>query len=429
MDNSADVAKKGPETNNACKRATGAGGSCKDTESKDKTDVEMTMGKHVGLTTAVSLIVGSVIGSGIFISPKGVLEDTGSVALCLIVWTGSGIIAFLGGLVYAELGMIVKKSGGEYAYIRQAFGNVLAYLYAWTSIMVIKTSSIAITSLTFAEYLTTLFEMCGQSEIPKNLIAAIALVTIALVNGYSTNLAARVQIAFTVAKVGALIVIIVGGMVKLAKGWRMELMTGFEGTTESPSTIALAFYGALFAYDGWNNLNYVTEELQNPTRNLPLANIAGILLVMVIYILTNISYYSVMTKQELLDAQAVAVLWADRVIGAAAIIIPISVMISTFGAANGSAFSTNRIVHVAARDKNLPTILSYIHYKRRTPLPSIIFTCLVALLMIIPGDIASLIDFFSFTSWLFYGLTFSSLVVLRFTIKDVQRPYKVPFPS
>ncbi|XP_041376668.1 b(0,+)-type amino acid transporter 1-like [Gigantopelta aegis] len=208
-----------PEATTVCKRATGADGSCKDTESKDKTDVEieMTMGKHVGLTTAVSLIVGSVIGSGIFISPKGVLEDTGSVALCLIVWAGSGIIALLGGLVYAELGMIVKKSGGEYAYLRQAFGNVFAYLYAWTSIMVIKTSSIAVISLTFAEYVDTLFEMCGHPEIPKKLVAAVALVTVALVNGYSTNLAARVQIVFTVAKVGALIVIIVGGMVKLAE--------------------------------------------------------------------------------------------------------------------------------------------------------------------------------------------------------------------
>ncbi|XP_041376698.1 b(0,+)-type amino acid transporter 1-like [Gigantopelta aegis] len=389
---------------------------------------QITMGKHVGLPSGISLIVGTIIGSGIFISPKSVLKDTGSIGLCLIVWAASGIIALFGGLVYAELGLVVKKSGGEYAYIREAFGNVPAFLFAWTSVVVIRTSSLSIICLTFAEYVDTFFEMCGQPEIPKKLVAALAIVTVALVNGYSTNLAARVQVVFTVAKLLALVVIIIGGIVKLAQGSRKELDTGFLDTNESPSTIALAFYGALWAYDGWNNLNYVTEELQNPKRNLPIANITGVVLVTAVYIMTNISYFAVMTRQELLDAPAVAVLWGDRVIGAAAVLIPVAVMISTFGAANGTAFTANRVTYVAARDNNLPAILSYIHYKNRTPLPSMIFTCTLSLMMIIPGNIGSLIDFFSFTAWMFYGMAFTALIVLRFTKKDAERPYKVPIP-
>ncbi|XP_012942202.2 b(0,+)-type amino acid transporter 1, partial [Aplysia californica] len=161
-------------------------------------------------------------------------------------------------------------------------------------------------------------------------------------------------------------------------------------------------------------------------RNLPRAIIVSVSSVIVIYALTNIGYLSVMTTTELLDADAVAVLWGDRVLRGASVIIPLSVMVSTFGSTNGTAYAGGRSVFAAARDGNFPEVFSLITVKQMTPLPSMVFTICLAIVFVLLGDIASLINFFSFTAWLFYGATFASLVVFRFKYKDTPRPYKVP---
>ncbi|XP_041376052.1 b(0,+)-type amino acid transporter 1-like [Gigantopelta aegis] len=390
-------------------------------------DSTISLKKQVGLISGVALIAGTMIGSGIFISPTGVLIATGSVGLSMVVWAGCGIIAMLGALTYAELGTLITKSGAEYSYLFEAFGPIPAFLYAWTSVIVTKTSSMAIICLAFAEYVfDPIFDDCGPPEVIKKLLAAAAVVTIAVINCYSVKLASWVQVVFTFIKIAALVIIIVGGFVKLGEGNTQYLAEGFKDSVQSPSVIALAFYDGLWAYDGWNNLNYVTEELVNPYVNLPRAIWIALPLVTVLYLLTNISYLSVMSKEKMISSPAVASTWATRVLGPAAVLVPICVACSTFGAANGTCFTGGRLVYAAAREGHLPEILSYVHVKNYTPLPSLVLTTFIALLMIIPGDIYSLIDLFSFASWLFYGLTFASLVVLRFTKKHDHRPYKVP---
>lgn len=402
------------------------------TGEEHKVEVEVAgsgrMIRSLGLVGGSSIIIGTIIGSGIFVSPKGVLASTGSVGLSIIVWIFSGVISFMGALCYSELGTLMEQSGGEYLYLGEAFGRVVGFLYAWTSVMVIRPSSLAIISLTFAEYCSTVFGLCGAPLVPVKLTAAAALVTVGVVNCYSATLAARVQIVFTMAKLGALVIIIIGGIVRLGQGMTSVLDTGFSGTQDNPATVSLAFYSALWAYDGWNNLNYVVEELEHPEKNLPRANLLAVLVVTAVYTLTNVSYLTVMTTEQLLASPAVAVTWGDTVLGVAAIIIPLSVMISTFGAANGTAFSGGRVLYAAARNGDLPDVMSYIHCNKLTPLPSLIFTVGLALLMIIPGDIGSLIDFFSFTAWLFYLLTFLSLIYFRFRTKYryAKRAYSVP---
>ncbi|ESP01874.1 hypothetical protein LOTGIDRAFT_225086 [Lottia gigantea] len=398
----------------------------KDTPSTILEVEKIALKRNLGLVGAVSMIVGTIIGSGIFVSPKGVLKSTGSVGLSLIVWVGAGVIGTLGGLSYAELGTLLPKSGGEYVYLKEGLGDIPAFLFSWTSVIVTRTSSLAIIALTFAAYTDSFFELCGGPQIPVKLIAVIVLILVGIVNSWSTKLASQVQIFFTFAKVISLVIIIIGGFVKLGEGKTSVLETGFKGTTQSPFIVALAFYNALWAYDGWNNLNIVTEELQNPNRNLPLANVLSMVIVIVIYLLTNVSYLTVMSVQQLLASPAVAVTWGDKVLGAASILMPLSVMVSTFGGANGSAYTGGRVVFAAARDGFLPEILSYVHCKNFTPLPSMLCTIFISLLMIIPGDIGGLIDLFSFTAWCFYGMTFLSLIILRFKMKNKERPYKVP---
>jgi len=387
---------------------------------------EVHLKKEVGLIGGISLIVGTIIGSGIFISPKGVLEMTGSVGLSLVVWCGSGMLALLGGLCYCELGTLVKKSGGEYAYIKEAFGSVPAFLFAWTSNFFIRTSSIAIISLTFAEYTTDLFPYCGKAELPTKIVAALVIVTLMVVNIYSVAFSNRLNILFTVTKLAALAIIMVGGVVRLAQGHTDQFNDSFSGSIKSPSVIALAFYQALWAYDGWNNLNYITEEIEKPNKNLPRAIVIAIVLVTIVYLFTNIGYLTAMTPRELLDSNAVAVTWGDRVLGGASIILPIAVLFSTFGAANGTIFGGGRVVYVAGREGHLPELLSFVHVHNLTPLPSIIFTCIISLVMIGISNISSLVDFFSFTAWLFYGTAVAALLVMRYTKRDEKRVVKIP---
>ncbi|XP_021352770.1 b(0,+)-type amino acid transporter 1-like isoform X1 [Mizuhopecten yessoensis] len=389
--------------------------------------------KRVGLTSGIALIVGTMIGSGIFISPKGVLMGTGSVGLSIIVWVGCGVLSLMGALSYAELGTMITRSGAEYAYLKEAFepmhktlGSIPAFMYAWTSVLILKPALFGVVAMSFALYSTEPFYPCGPPEIVIKLVSVACLFVVSFINCYSVSLATKVQNVFTVTKLVAVAVITVGGFVMISRGETEVLETGFEGTENSMSMIALAFYDGLWAYDGWNNLNYVTEEIQDPHKNLPRAIMIAIPLVTVCYFFTNISYLTVMTTKELLASAAVATTWGERVLGGFAMLIPISVAFSTFGAANGSCFTGGRVMFVAAREGHLPEVLSYVHVKQYTPLPSLLFSTALAAILVTLGDIFTLIDYFSFAAWFFYGATMAALLVLRYTSPDRERPYKVP---
>ncbi|XP_048403174.1 b(0,+)-type amino acid transporter 1 isoform X2 [Stegostoma tigrinum] len=341
--------------------------------------------QQVGLISGISLIVGTMIGSGIFISPKAVLLHTGAVGPCLIVWTACGVLATLGALCYVDLGTMITKSGGEYSYLLEAFGPIPAFLYSWMCIVVVKPSSFAIICLSFADYAATPFYPgCKPPQIVIKCLAAVAI--------RNTE----------------------------------NFKNSFDGAQTSFGSISLAFYNGLWSYDGWNQLNFITEELKNPYRNLPLSIIIGIPLVTVCYILVNIAYFTVMTPAELLQSSAVAVTFGDRVLTPASWLVPLFVVFSTFGAANGSCFTAGRLTFVTAREGHMVKILSYINVRYLTPSPALLFNGFLAILYIIPADINTLINYFSFASWIFYGLTTFSLIVMRFTRKSLNRPVKIP---
>ncbi|KAF7211852.1 solute carrier family 7 member 9, partial [Nothobranchius furzeri] len=395
---------------------------------KDKSSEKATvLHKNVGLMSGISLIVGTMIGSGIFISPKSVLLYSGAVGPCLLIWTACGVLATLGALCYAELGTMITKSGGEYPYLMEAFGSLLAYLYSWTTIMVLKPSSFAIITLSFAEYASAPFYPgCTPPTLVIKCLSAAAIVIIVIVNCLSVKLASYVQNFFTAAKLVIIIVIVAAGIVLLAQGNTENLTNAFEGSSASVGAIGLAFYNGLWAYDGWNQLNFITEELKDPFRNLPLAIIIGIPLVTVCYVLVNVAYFTVMTPTELLVSPAVAVTFGDRVLYPLSWIVPLFVVFSTFGSANGSCFTAGRLAYVSGREGHMVKILSYISLRRCTPSPALLFNGVLAIFYIIPADINTLINYFSFAQWAFYGLTALALIVMRFTRKKLDRPVKVP---
>uniref|UniRef100_A0A3Q3VQG5 b(0,+)-type amino acid transporter 1 n=1 Tax=Mola mola TaxID=94237 RepID=A0A3Q3VQG5_MOLML len=384
-------------------------------------------GHSVGLISGVCLIVGTMIGSGIFISPKSVLLYSGAVGPCLIIWTACGVLATLGALCYAELGTMITKSGGEYSYFMEAYGPIVAYLYSWTTVMVLKPSSLAIITLSLAEYASTPFYLgCTPPILVTKCLSAAAILIIVTVNCFSVRLARYVQNFLTASKLFIILVIVVAGAVMLAQGKTENLTNTFDGASSSFGAIGLAFYNGLWAYDGWNQLNFITEELKDPYRNLPRAIVIGIPLVTVCYVLVNVAYFTVMTATDLLLSPAVAITFGDRALYPLSWIVPLFVTFSTFGAANGSCFTAGRVAYVSSREGHMLEILSFISLRRYTPSPALIFNGLLAICYIIPADINSLINYFSFGQWTFYGLAVLAVIVMRYTRKEHHRPVKVP---
>ncbi|CAF4558375.1 unnamed protein product [Rotaria sp. Silwood1] len=372
---------------------------------------DIALKRHLGLFSGVCFIVGMIIGSGIFVSPKGVLRGTQSIGLCLIIWIASGLVSLLGALCYAEIGAVIPRNGAEIAYMKEGIGSIherigeiLAYLFNWTSTLILKPASIAVLTLTFSQYfLSGIFIDCDPPEELVKITAVFAILT-------------------------TIVTVIIVGIVRMAQGYTQNLQNGFEGTTTKPLSVALAFYSGLWAYDGWNGLNSITEELKNPERNLWLSIVLALPSIIILYLLTNISYFTVMSKVELLSSNAVAVTWGEVAIGPVVRALPILISISALGSGNGALFSSARYCMVGAQYGYLPEIFACIHKQRLTPVPGIVLEGLIAIALCMPSNIEGLIDFFSFAAWIFYGVTFLATLFCKFTMKKAKRVINVPIP-
>ncbi|XP_033633069.1 Y+L amino acid transporter 2-like [Asterias rubens] len=384
------------------------------------------MKRTISLISGVAINVGIMIGSGIFISPKGVLAGANSVGLTLIIWSVCGIFSLLGALSFAELGLTFPSSGAVYSYLKCIFGDFVAFLYLWVTVLVAVPAFFAIVALTFGDYCIQPFfpdPACQPPRIAVNLIGTICLLLLGLTNAIGTRLSTRIQKLFTLCKVAALAIIIITGMVQIGKGETQNFQNAFEGSTFSGLGIAL--YSGLFSYTGWESLNFVSEEVKNPTRNLPRAIAISVCSVTVLYILTNLAYFTAMTPQELMASNTVVVMFGNKLLGRFAVIMPVFVALSTFGSINGSIIVYSRVYYVGSREKQLPSLLSMIHVKHLTPLPSIALMVLLSVCFTYSQDINSLINYFSFAVWTPIGAAVAGMVWLRWRDPDRARPYKV----
>ncbi|XP_072545246.1 b(0,+)-type amino acid transporter 1-like [Salminus brasiliensis] len=382
---------------------------------------------EVGLVGGVSLIAGVMIGSGIFMSPQTVLLNIGSPGAGLVIWACCGLLAVLASLSYAELGTVIRESGGEYIYILRTSGNLMAFVFAFTSIVVVRPTSLTGVALSFAQNaVAPFYEECPPPVVVVKCVAAIGILFLTIVNCLNVRSAVAVTVFFMVVKLFALVVIVIGGMVFLIQGNTANLQNTFEGTNLNISTIGMAFYQCLWSYDGWNNLNSVTEELKRPEVNLPRALMIAIPMVTILYLLVNVSYLAVMTPREMAFSSAVAVTWGNKVLGGWGWVMSIAAALSSFGSLNGSFFSGGRVCFVAAREGHMPDILAMAHVRRLTPSPALIFTTVISLIVLIPGDFEGIVNFFSFTAWFFYGVTLSGLLYLKIKKRDLPRTYTVP---
>ncbi|KAF2365080.1 Amino acid/polyamine transporter I [Trinorchestia longiramus] len=393
-------------------------------EPDDNSNIKMQ--QRLGLWNGVGIIVGIIVGSGIFVSPTGVLRYSGSVAMSLIVWAVSGILSLVGALCYAELGTMISQSGGDYAYINYAFGSLPAFLYLWVALVIIMPTGNTVIALTFANYiLQPFFAGCSPPDTAVRLLAAVVICFLTWVNCTNVDWATKVQDIFTVAKIVALIIIIAAGIYWLATGHTENYKHPFEGTLWEAGAIATAFYQGLFSFAGWNYLNFVVEELKNPYRNLPLAIIISLPMVTLVYFLVNVAYFAVLTPSEILSSNAVAVSFGDRMLGYMAWLMPFFVACSTFGSLNGGIFASSRLFFVGAREGHLPQALGLINVHSYTPMPALLFLGAMTVFMLITVEVEALINYISFTESLFILVSITALLYMRYKYPDMERPIKV----
>ncbi|XP_030638528.1 cystine/glutamate transporter [Chanos chanos] len=383
--------------------------------------------KKVTLLRGISIIIGTIIGAGIFISPKGILKHSGSVGMSLVVWIACGILSLFGALSYAELGTSIKKSGGHYTYILEAFGPQVAFVRLWADMIAIRPAGLAVISLAFGRYvLEPIFMPCGVPPLAIKLATAIGITMVMYINSMSVSWTARLQIFLTFSKLLAIAIIIVPGLYQLFKGETKSFTKMFEVDSVQLKGLPLAFYSGMYAYAGWFYLNFVTEEVDNPERTVPLAICISMVIVMLCYILANVAYFAVMSAEELLASDAVAVTFAEKLLGNFSVAVPVFVALSCLGSMNGCLFAFSRMFFVASREGHLPEVLSMIHIRRHTPLPAVIVLYPITLFILFVGDIYSLLNFMSFLRWLFIGVAVVGLIYLRYTRPDMPRPFKVP---
>lgn len=412
---------------------------------------------QLGLFTTVMIIVGAMIGSGIFRKPGTMASDLvgnglGSPELLIGIWVLAGIITLFGALTNAEVASQIPETGGQYIYFERMYGSFFAYLYGWGVFAVIQTGSIASIAFVFAEYFGEVVNLPGSTaamnvatlsipiigdihplaDIGVKGVAALLIILLTGVNYLGVRFGGIVQNIFTVSKVIAIIALVLLALLSPGTGATANMIADAPSTlhTVSGLTIALAVVGALqgafWAYDGWNNVTYIAGEVKSPQRTIPHGLLLGMAIVIVVYILVNLAYVYVLPVEQMAASTLVAADVADRAWHGSGKWIAIAVMISTLGTTNGTILASARVYFSMSRRRVFPRFLGNAHPRFHTPGASLIVQCLWSVMLLFSGSFDTLTDMLIFVSWIFYAAGAYGLFVLRRKELRAERPYSVP---
>lgn len=368
---------------------------------------------RLGLFSAAMLVVGGIVGSGIFLNPAVVAQRTGSTALTLGTWGLGAAIALLGACIFAELGRRRPQAGGGYAYLRDAFGPLPAFLYGWALLLVMATGAAAAVAMTFARYAASLAGLPAEAARP---LAVGAIALLSLVNVVGVAPGAVLQNVLTLLKLGALAGLIGVGLLAAPVALPADAPAVAPPATAAGAVLAVgtALVPVLFAYGGWQQTNFVAAELRDPARTLPRALLLGVLVVVAVYLGANVAYLRALGVAGLAASDAPAAATMAAFAGPAGrTAIAAGIAASTFGFLDLVILVSPRVYQAMARDGLFFGAFARLHPRWRTPVAATVAQGAWACLLLLGGSYGRLLDYVTFADWTFFGLTAAALVVLR----------------
>jgi basic amino acid/polyamine antiporter, APA family len=410
----------------------------------------VTLIRGLGLIAAISIVVGNVIGTGVFLKTRVMTCNVGSPGMVITVWVAAGILSLAGALTYAELAAMMPRAGGEYVFVRESYGAGAGFLYGWMQIFIAKTGSQASVAVALAIFLNDLtggalsanyftLPLFGY-EIPFGHLQVVALAAIAivtLINCATVIVSGHVAAFLTVIKISLVLCVGVGAFLLSRDGsWSHFTMLDVGGSCEGVAASArfgmagfgAAMLGALWGYDGWNNLTLVAGEVKNPQRNIPLALIGGMLLIITLYVFVNVAYFYALTPTQIASvpkASSVAAEVARTFLGPVAVsLIAAALLASSVGTLHTSILTGARVPYAMSRDRLFFQNLARLSPRTHVPIGALILQGIWAGILTLSGSFDTLTDYVIFGSWIFYGLTTASVFILRRKMPNAERPYR-----
>jgi APA family basic amino acid/polyamine antiporter len=400
------------------------------------------------LTDTTALVVGTVIGTGVFLKSAIMAQDAGSPLLVLAAWVAAGLLSLAGALSYAELGAMLPQAGGEYVYLRQSYGQLAAFLFGWMRFAVAGSGAIAVLGVGFATFLSavvpmgaawteTTYRLMGRTmhwQFGLTQVVAIgAIVFFAAINCLTVVVGGRIQTALTVLKVGGIALVVFGiGFWSKTADWG-HLATPADAPAGGAAAFGLAMLAALWAYDGWNHMPMAAGEVKEPGRNVPRALIGGMVAIIAIYCTANLAYFYALPWADVItsnstahrDALPVATRAAQTAFGeAGGKLMSIAFVLSALGALNGATLTGARVPYAMARDGLFPSAAAMVTTRTRVPAVAVLMQAAWACVLAASGTYDQLTDYVIFAAWIFYGLVTSAVIVLRVRAPELPRPYR-----
>lgn len=402
------------------------------------------LSRRLGLFDSTMMMVGIVIGSGIYLTTGIIAKDLPSAGLILVAWLVGGLLILAGALTYAELGVALPEAGGQYVYLREAYGPLFGFLFGWKMFLVNMTGSIAALGVAFAVYFGYFFPALSTKRIifstgihvfrksfeytlsMGQVVAVAVILLLSAFNYIGVGFGKMIQNVLTVIKIGTLLAFIILSFT-LGKGMSVDLSLNPGGLDIGQLAIGFGFalIAVFWAFDGWNNINYVAGEIKNPKRNLTFALIFGTIGITVLYVLTNIVYFLALTINEMKGVDRIAEKATTTLFGpTAAGLLSAMVLLSVLGALNGSIFAGPRVYYAMARDRLFFKKVGEVHPRFKTPAFSILIQAVWASVLALTGTFEQLVIYAMFAGVLFWAAAAASIFTLRKKCPHLPRPYK-----
>ena len=386
--------------------------------------------RRLGLWSAVAVVVGSTIGSGIFRTPAGVAQKIDDVPLFFLAWVLGGLVCLCGALTYAELAAAFPRSGGIYVFLREAFGPVAAFCFGWTEVWLIRPAAYGAIGITASAYTLRTLGLDPKEVVlgllrAEQLLGAVFIVIVGAVNYFGIHRGAVVQNLSTAFKVAALAALVLLGFTLGRPETAPEFSVFSQRAAVGLSPFLLAMVAILWAYDGWADLSFVGGEVKDPQRTFPRALMLGTGLVVVLYLSANLVYLYLIPIEQMKDAELVAADAASLLVGPVAVVlVSAAIAVSTFGTLNGSMMTAPRIFYAMAEDGLFPKAIARVDPKTSSPVGAVVLCTVLGVIFISISTFEELADQFIIGIWPFYALAVAGVFVLRRRRPDLERPYR-----